>query len=472
VLRSEVRERGGELTRVCGRRLLRSRRFGRLPAELPVEGAGARPVDRPVDDDPVQPRPERPSPVEAVERADRREERLLRYVLGGGRVTDHEQGGSVRAPPVVTEQVLECALVTALRGAHPGALATCGGLSGHLSTGRRVSDRDSLRRYRDESHVREYGDTPLRGPSRSARGRTAGSTAKRLVTSRYGSRVHWLTTHGARIGALLVLALVASWIARRLIPRAVKLTLARQRLDQIEEAEEAIAVEEMAKRASTLATVIVRSVEVTAFALAAIIALGEAGFQLGPLIAGAGVVGLAIGFGAQSLVRDVLGGLIILLENQYAEGDVVNIAGIGGTVSAVNLRRTVLRDIDGIVHTIPNGEVGVSSNLTRSFARVNLDVSVGYGEDLDRVREVIDAVGAELAADPEWAPKILEPPKVLRVNALGESGIDVKVLGSVRPMKQWEVAGELRKRIKQAFDRAGIEIPFPHRVVIVREEKK
>jgi moderate conductance mechanosensitive channel len=284
--------------------------------------------------------------------------------------------------------------------------------------------------------------------------------------------VDWLTTHGARIGALLVLALVASWIARRVIPRTVRLALARQRVDQIEEAQEAIAVEEMAKRASTLATVIVRSIEVTAFALAAIIALGEAGFQLGPLIAGAGVVGLAIGFGAQTLVRDVLGGLFILLENQYAEGDVVNIAGIGGTVSAVNLRRTVLRDIDGIVHTVPNGEVGISSNLTRSFARVNLDVTVGYGEDLDRVRDVIDAVGAELAADPEWSPKILEPPAVLRVNALGDSGIDVKVLGSVRPMKQWEVAGELRKRIKQAFDREGIEIPYPHRVVIVREEKK
>ena len=283
--------------------------------------------------------------------------------------------------------------------------------------------------------------------------------------------VDWLLSHGTRIGVLLLLALVASWVARRVVPRAVKLALARERVDQIEEVEEAIAVEELAKRASTLATVIVRSIEVVAFTLAAIIALGEAGFQLGPLIAGAGVVGLAIGFGAQSLVRDVLGGLFILLENQYAEGDVVNIAGIGGTVSAVNLRRTVLRDIDGIVHTIPNGEVGISSNLTRSFARVNLDVSVGYGEDLDRVREVIDAVGAELAADPGWAEKILEPPAVLRVNALGESGIDLKVLGTVRPMKQWEVAGELRKRIKQAFDREGIEIPFPHRVVIVREEK-
>ena len=216
---------------------------------------------------------------------------------------------------------------------------------------------------------------------------------------------------------------------------------------------------------------LIRSVDGTAFLLVGIVALGEAGFQLGPLIAGAGVVGIAIGFGAQTLVKDVLGGLFVLLENQYTTGDVVNIAGIGGSVEEINLRRTVLRDIDGILHTVPNGDVRVSSNLTRSFARVNLDVEVGYGENLDHVRAVLDAVGAELAADADWAEKILEAPKVLRVNSLGSSGIEIKVLGTVRPMKQWEVTGELRKRVKEAFDREGIEIPFPHRVVIVREER-
>jgi moderate conductance mechanosensitive channel len=281
----------------------------------------------------------------------------------------------------------------------------------------------------------------------------------------------WLLHHGVRIGVLLLLALLASWTARRAVPRAVRLTLARQHLDDLEEAAETIALEEQAKRSATLSDVLVRTVEATAFLLAAIVALGEAGFQLGPLIAGAGVVGLAIGFGAQTLVRDVLGGLFILLENQYTTGDVVNIAGIGGSVQAINLRRTVLRDIDGIVHTIPNGEVRVSSNLTRSFARVNLNVSVGYGEDLDRVRDVIDAVGRELAADPEWSERILEAPAVLRVNKLGDSGIEIKILGTVRPTKQWEVTGELRKRVKQAFDREGIEIPFPHQVVIVRDER-
>ncbi len=281
----------------------------------------------------------------------------------------------------------------------------------------------------------------------------------------------WLLQHGTRIGVLILLAALASWAARHTIPRAVKLTLARQRVEDGEEPEAQIALEEQAQRARTLAAVLVRTIDVTAIGLAAIVALGEAGFQLGPLIAGAGVVGLAIGFGAQSLVRDVLAGMFILFENQFDEGDVVNIAGIGGTVQRINLRRTILRDIDGIVHTIPNGQIQVASNLTRSFARVNLNVSVGYGEDLDRVRAVIDAVGAELAADPDWSEKILEAPSVLRVNKLGDSGIELKVLGTTRPMMQWEVTGELRQRIKQRFDREGIEIPFPHRVVIVRDER-
>ena len=281
----------------------------------------------------------------------------------------------------------------------------------------------------------------------------------------------WWVHHGTRIGVLVLLMLLASWSARRTIPPAVRLALARQRAEDMERAEEAIALEEQAKRSTTLSHVLVRVVDVTAILLAATIALGEAGFQLGPLIAGAGVVGLAIGFGAQTLVKDVLGGVFILLENQYAAGDVVDIAGIGGSVQSVNLRRTVLRDIDGILHTVPNGDVRVSSNLTRSFARVNLDISVGYGEDLGRVRAVIDAAGAELAGDADWAERILEAPKVLRVNALADSGVELKVLGTVRPMKQWEVAGELRKRIKEAFDREGIEIPFPHRVLIVRDER-
>ncbi len=196
-----------------------------------------------------------------------------------------------------------------------------------------------------------------------------------------------------------------------------------------------------------------------------------AGISIGPLLAGVGILGLAVGFGAQSLVKDVISGLFILLDNQYSKGDVVTVGGISGLVEDVGIRRTVLRDLDGIVHYIPNGEIAVASNLTQEYSRVNLTVGVSYSEDLDNVMRVIDRVGEEMAADPQWAPSIISPPKSLRVDNLGDSGIDIKVVGDTKPIKQWEVMGELRKRIKKAFDDEGIEIPYPHRVMVTRGAK-
>jgi small-conductance mechanosensitive channel len=199
--------------------------------------------------------------------------------------------------------------------------------------------------------------------------------------------------------------------------------------------------------------------------------LPEFGVNIGALLAGAGLVGLAVGFGAQSLVKDVISGLFILVENQYGKGDVVNVAGVGGVVEDVNLRRTVVRDLDGAVHSIPNGEVAVSSNLTRQWSRVNMNVGVAYGEDLDRVMAVINRVGQELAQDPDFAPLIIGAPRALRVDDFGDSGIEIKILGETQPIRQWDVMGELRKRLKRAFDDEGIEIPFPHRVLVTRGAK-
>ncbi|GAG45925.1 unnamed protein product, partial [marine sediment metagenome] len=155
----------------------------------------------------------------------------------------------------------------------------------------------------------------------------------------------------------------------------------------------------------------------------------------------------------------------------YSKGDVVTLAGISGLVEEVGIRRTVLRDLDGIVHYIPNGEIGVASNFTQEYSRVNLNVGVSYSEDLDHVMQVIDRVGEEMAADPEWAPSIITPPKALRVDAFGDSGIDIKILGDTKPIKQWDVMGELRRRLKKAFDEEGIEIPYPHRVMVTRGAK-
>jgi small conductance mechanosensitive channel len=191
--------------------------------------------------------------------------------------------------------------------------------------------------------------------------------------------------------------------------------------------------------------------------------------DIGPAIAGLGVVGVAVGFGAQHLVRDYLNGALILIENQFSKGDVIRVAGVSGTVEDFSLRRTTLRDLDGVVHTVPNGEISVASNLTRVWARINQDVVVAYGTDIDEGTAVVDEVGKGMVTDPAWKRRVLEPPRVDRVAALGEYGVTLKILGTVRAPDQWAAAGELRKRLLAAFKEHGIEIPRLQRVVLARE---
>jgi len=190
--------------------------------------------------------------------------------------------------------------------------------------------------------------------------------------------------------------------------------------------------------------------------------LSEVDVPIAPALAGFGIAGVAIGFGAQYLIKDLIAGTFILLENQYRVGDWIMVADINGLVEEVHLRKTVLRDFDGTVHHVPNGEIRVASNYTRKFSRINLDISVAYNTDLDHAMEVINRVGDELAADEHWGKLIKGAPRALRVNNLGASGIDIKILGNVDPMQQWAVMGELRLRLKKAFDAEGIEIPWPH----------
>jgi len=216
------------------------------------------------------------------------------------------------------------------------------------------------------------------------------------------------------------------------------------------------------KRTKTLANLTTWTLGLLIGIIVLFMILSEVGVDITPLLASAGVAGIAIGFGAQSLIKDFVSGIFISLEDQYNAGDVVKVAGIAGTVEEVTLRRTVLRDLDGILHTVPNGEITTASNYTRDWSRVNLDISVGYGEDMDRVFTVINRVGKELAADEYFSKLIKTPPQALRVQNFGDSGIDIRILGDVRPMMQWEVTGELRKRLKKAFDEEGIEIPWPH----------
>lgn len=273
----------------------------------------------------------------------------------------------------------------------------------------------------------------------------------------------WLAGDGARILAVIGVAIVVDFALHRIIPRALRLAVERQMKDVLEE--------EIDQRVRTLASVFTGSGRLIILLVALLTLLPLAGINIAPLLAGAGIVGIALGFGAQSLVKNVLSGLFILLDNQYSKGDVVTLAGVTGLVEEVGLRRTVLRDLDGSVHYVPNGEIVVGSNLSQEYSRVNLNVGVSYSEDLDHVMRVIDRVGEEMAADSEWGPFIITPPKSLRVDNFGDSGIDIKVLGDTKPVQQWAVMGELRRRLKKAFDEEGIEIPYPHRTLVTRGAK-
>jgi len=259
--------------------------------------------------------------------------------------------------------------------------------------------------------------------------------------------------HGWRIALIIILSLIVIVVVGETVPPVVVSTLTRRTGETDAE---------IRKRGATLSRVLVGTGQVAVLLITVFMLLSELKINIAPILAGVGVAGIAIGFGAQSLVKDIVAGLFIILENQYRVGDVVRIADVAGLVEDINLRRTVLRDLDGIVHVVPNGEIRVASNFTKEWSRVNLNISVAYGEDLDRVISVINRVGTELAEDPQWAPDILKPPQALRVDNLGDSGIEVKILGDTKPIRQWDVMGELRRRLKKAFDEEGIEIPWPH----------
>ena len=265
----------------------------------------------------------------------------------------------------------------------------------------------------------------------------------------------WLLEHGT----INIITIVVSYLIYRVLKIAIPEVVVRSVKVR---GKGRRAREELAKRSDTLSHIITGTAGAIIAIMASFMILSDLGVNIAPLLAGAGIAGLAIGFGAQSLIKDLISGLFILLEDQYNKGDVVRVAGIAGTVEEVNMRRTVLRDLNGIVHSIPNGEVTTASNYTKDWSRVNLDISVGYGEDLDHVIEVLNQVGNELAQDEYFGPKILKAPQVLRVNKFGDSGIDIRILGETKPLMQWEVTGELRKRIKKTFDEEGIEIPWPH----------
>jgi small-conductance mechanosensitive channel len=265
----------------------------------------------------------------------------------------------------------------------------------------------------------------------------------------------WLVSHGTRILIILLISAILYYVFRKVIPSALRLTVRRRGKGKKAEGE-------AEKRIQTLSRIFMGTGVVLIAVAAGFMILSELGINIYPLLAGFGVIGVALGFGAQYLIRDLIAGFFILVENQYNIGDWVRLADIGGSVQEINIRRTVLRDFDGAVHVIPNGEIKTASNYSKEWARVNLNISVAYGTDLDHAIAVINRVGEEMAKAEYWRSLIQSPPQALRVDKLGDSGIEIKVLGQTKPIRQWEVMGELRKRIKRAFDEEGIEIPWPH----------
>jgi small-conductance mechanosensitive channel len=218
---------------------------------------------------------------------------------------------------------------------------------------------------------------------------------------------------------------------------------------------------ERAKRARTLGSVIRNVTSALVIGITVLMVLREFHMDIAPVLTGAGIVGLAVGFGAQTLVRDIISGFFLILENQVRVGDVAAINGTGGLVEAINLRTIVLRDIEGTVHVFPNGSITTLANRSKDFSYYVVDLNVSYYEDSDRVAEVVRQTGAELQADPRFGPAILEPIEVLGVDSFSDWAVQMKVRVKTVPLKQWEVGRELRRRIVKAFAQHGFAIPFP-----------
>ncbi len=273
--------------------------------------------------------------------------------------------------------------------------------------------------------------------------------------------LYYAAQHAIRILLILVAAFVASRIVSKSIPRL------KNRIVSLMLRHGGAQNGELEKRAVTLGAIFRKTITVGIWVLAVAMTLREAGFDIGPILAGAGVLGLAIGFGAQNLVRDVISGLFLLMENQIRINDVVVINGTSGVVEEINLRTTILRSLDGAVHVFPNGTIQTLSNMTHEYSYYVFDIGVAYKEDTDRVLEAMREVAERLMQEKEFQPLMLEPLEVLGLDRFTDSAVIIKARIKTPPMKQWAVGREMNRRLKKRFDELGIEMPFPQRTVQV-----
>jgi len=287
----------------------------------------------------------------------------------------------------------------------------------------------------------------------------------------------WFVDKPAQITLVVVIALVLTRLARRWVRRLVTRILTPQ-IDASERLGK-IGIElpqsftptpdpRRESRAASASVVLTSTTIVTIWVIALLTILGIIGVQLAPLLAGAGVAGVALGFGAQSLVKDCIAGLFMLIEDQYGIGDIVDLGEASGVVEEVSLRTTVLRGIDGTVWHVPNGVVQRVGNRSQLWSVALIDIEVAYDTDLERARQLLERAANDVCERDDIAPRIVEPPAVLGVEALGASGVTLRLIVKVQPGTQWDLQRALREHIKQVFDEEAIEIPFPQRTVWMR----
>ena len=295
------------------------------------------------------------------------------------------------------------------------------------------------------------------------------------------SIAEWLVT----MVVIFVVAFVAAHLARRYLGHMVARVIAPDRasaarqIQKLGDRATALVAEPIGiteddprrqARLHSISLVVGSTASVLIWTIAVLTALGETGVNLGPLIAGAGIAGVALGFGAQSLVKDCIAGLFMLLEDQYGVGDVVDLDEASGVVEKISLRTTVLRGVDGTVWHVPNGEVSRVGNKSQLWSVALVDVDVAYDSDLAAARQVILDCATELIESEEWSEVVIDPPQLLGVEALGADGITIRVTIKVQPGAQWGLQRALREALKAALDVAGIEIPFPQRTIWVRRD--
>jgi small conductance mechanosensitive channel len=287
----------------------------------------------------------------------------------------------------------------------------------------------------------------------------------RFYDPEFAQRVFdWSVTSGIRILIIAACAFVLIRIINGVIGRVESIAASRTT--------DFLSASETERRLKTLTSLLRSMVFLLIAGIAAVMALKELGMDIAPIIAGAGILGLAVSFGGQNLVRDVISGFFIIFENQIRVGDVAIINGQAGTVEEINFRTTVIRDLQGIVHIFPNGSITQLSNQSKGWSRYVIDVGVAYKENIDYVMEVLREIGDGLHKDNKFSSLILEPLEILGVDNFGDSDVVIKCMIKTLPLKQWEVGRELRRRIKNTFDLKGIEIPFPHLSVYYGEASK